>query len=199
MKRVTGIGGIFFKAKDAPALQAWYKRHLGIDVQAWGGAAFDWTDSDGKPTGGTTAWSIHPADGNQFAPGSASFMVNYRVEDVHALVAALKSEGCNVLDKIDDSEYGKFDACMSSWGVGRNRSVVSTSGDGCGGQDEPSILHRRDTGAPSVACDFRNTACAARRVGRTTLLPPSAEVSWNDHRTTRVANGAGATSDICRT
>lgn len=48
MKRVTGIGGIFFKAKDAPALQAWYKRHLGIDVQAWGGTAFNWTDSEGK-------------------------------------------------------------------------------------------------------------------------------------------------------
>ena len=108
MKRVTGIGGIFFKAKDAPALQAWYKRHLGIDVQPWGGAAFDWTDSDGKPTGGTTAWSIGPQEGNQFAPSTASFMVNYRVEDVHALVAALKAEGCNVLDKIDDSEYGKF-------------------------------------------------------------------------------------------
>ena len=52
MKRVTGIGGIFFKAKDAPALQAWYKRHLGIDVQEWGGAAFDWSDAEGKPTGG---------------------------------------------------------------------------------------------------------------------------------------------------
>jgi hypothetical protein len=49
MKRVTGIGGIFFKAKDAPSLQAWYKRHLGIDVQVWGGAAFDWTDAEGKP------------------------------------------------------------------------------------------------------------------------------------------------------
>ena len=49
MKRVTGIGGIFFKAKDAPSLQAWYKRHLGIDVQAWGGAAFDWTDAEGQP------------------------------------------------------------------------------------------------------------------------------------------------------
>ena len=59
MKRVTGIGGIFFKANDAPALQAWYKRHLGIDVQAWGGAAFDWTDAEGKPTGGTTAWLIN--------------------------------------------------------------------------------------------------------------------------------------------
>ncbi len=58
MKRVTGIGGIFFKAKDAPSLQAWYKRHLGIDVQAWGGAAFAWTDAEGKPVAGTTAWLI---------------------------------------------------------------------------------------------------------------------------------------------
>ena len=59
MKRVTGIGGIFFKAKDAPALQAWYKQHLGIDVQEWGGAAFTWTDGDGKPVAGTTAWAIN--------------------------------------------------------------------------------------------------------------------------------------------
>src|SRR5438874_342772 len=58
MKRVTGIGDIFFKAKDAPALQAWYKRHLGIDVQTWGGAAFTWTDAEGKPVAGTTAWLI---------------------------------------------------------------------------------------------------------------------------------------------
>ena len=108
MKRVTSIGGIFFKAKDAPALQAWYKRHLGIDVQEWGGAAFDWVDSDGKPTGGTTAWLVSPEESDQFAPSKASFMVNYRVEDLYALVAALKAEGCNVLDKIDDSEYGKF-------------------------------------------------------------------------------------------
>jgi predicted enzyme related to lactoylglutathione lyase len=108
MKRVTGIGGVFFKATNAPALGAWYKRHLGIDVQAWGGAAFDWTDSAGKPTGGTTAWSIVPADSSQFAPSSAPFMVNYRVEDLHALVAALKAEGCNVLDDVQDSEYGKF-------------------------------------------------------------------------------------------
>jgi predicted enzyme related to lactoylglutathione lyase len=108
MKRVTGIGGIMFNAKDAPALQAWYKRHLGIDVQAWGGTAFSWTDDDGEPKGGTTVWSIHSGAGDQFAPSKASFMVNYRVDDLHALVAALKAEGCNVLEKIDDSEYGKF-------------------------------------------------------------------------------------------
>ena len=108
MKRVTGIGGIFFKAKDAPALRAWYKRHLDIDVQAWDDAAFDWTDADGKPVDGTTAWSVASADTDQFAPSGASFMVNYRVDDLHGLVAALKAEGCNVLDKVDESEYGKF-------------------------------------------------------------------------------------------
>lgn len=112
MKRVTGIGGIFFKANDAPALQAWYKRHLGIDVQAWGGAEFTWADSDGKPVGGTPIWSIGPAgndqEGDAFAPGKASFMINYRVEDVRALAAVLRQEGCNVVDKIDESEFGTF-------------------------------------------------------------------------------------------
>ena len=108
MKRVTGIGGIFFQAKDPAALWAWYKTHLGIDVQAWGGAAFDWVDSDGKPTGGTTAWSIGPEESDQFAPSKASFMVNYRVENLVALLQALREEGCNVLEKTDDSEYGKF-------------------------------------------------------------------------------------------
>src|SRR3954463_4652343 len=86
MKRVTGIGGIFFKAKDPAALQAWYKQHLGIDVQAWGGTAFTWTDGEGKPTTGTTVWSI--GSGKQFAPSEATFMVNYRVDDLHALVKA---------------------------------------------------------------------------------------------------------------
>src|SRR5688572_27596160 len=93
MKRVTGIGGIFFKAKDAPALQAWYKRHLGIDVQPWGGAAFTWTDDAGEPVGGTTIWSIAPTESDQFAPGTAPFMVNYRVEDLHALIEVLREEG----------------------------------------------------------------------------------------------------------
>ena len=108
MKRATGIGGIFFKAKDAASLQAWYKRHLGIDVQPWGGAAFDWTGADGKPVAGTTAWLIASEKSDQFAPSSASFMVNYRVGDLHGLVKALKEEGCNVLEQIDESEYGKF-------------------------------------------------------------------------------------------
>lgn len=108
MKRVTGIGGIFFKAKDAPALQAWYKRHLGIDVQEWGGTAFAWSGPDGKPSGGMTVWSIGPVESDHFAPSVAPFMINYRVEDLAALVKLLKEEGCNVLEKVDDSEFGKF-------------------------------------------------------------------------------------------
>lgn len=108
MKRVTGIGGIFFKAKDPKGLQEWYKRHLGIDVQDWGGAAFDLTDADGKTVGGTTAWLITSADSDSFTPGVASFMVNYRVENLHGLLSVLKDEGCVVLDKVDESEYGKF-------------------------------------------------------------------------------------------
>jgi predicted enzyme related to lactoylglutathione lyase len=95
MDRVLGIGGIFFTAQDPEALQAWYKRHLGIDVQDWGGTAFQGS--------GTTIWSIAPAEA-----GRPAFTVNYRVADVRALLVALRDEGCNVLDEFDDSEFGKF-------------------------------------------------------------------------------------------
>ena len=108
MKRVTGIGGIFFHARDPAALRAWYRRHLGIDVQPWGGAAFAWSDAEGRPSNGTTIWSIGASDSDPFAPGSATFMVNYRVDDLAALLQALRDEGCNVLEKTDDSDFGKF-------------------------------------------------------------------------------------------
>jgi predicted enzyme related to lactoylglutathione lyase len=116
MKRVTGIGGIFFHAKDPVALRAWYQRHLGIDVQEWGGAAFTWTDEAGNPTPGTTVWCIGAADNNHFEPSRSSFMVNYRVEDLAALLQALRDEGCHVLEKTDDSEYGKFGWVMDPEG-----------------------------------------------------------------------------------
>jgi predicted enzyme related to lactoylglutathione lyase len=108
MKRVTGIGGIFFKSPDPVRLRAWYKTHLGIDVQDWGGTSFSWADSDGKPSAGSTIWNVVDASSNYFAPSNAPLMINYRVADLHALVAVLKTEGCNVLDQIDESEYGKF-------------------------------------------------------------------------------------------
>ena len=116
MKRVTGIGGIFFSAKDPKALGAWYKTHLGIDVQDWGGTAFTWTDADGNPTKGTTIWSVGPAGGSQFAPSKSTFMVNYRVEDLTALLQALRAEGCDVLEKTGDSDFGKFGWVMDPEG-----------------------------------------------------------------------------------
>ena len=108
MKRVTGIGGIFFTAKDPKALSQWYAMHLGVPVEAWGGAAFSWADADGKPTGGMTVWSIGEDPNPNFAPSRAPFMINYRVADLGALLQALRDEGCHVLDKTEDGEYGKF-------------------------------------------------------------------------------------------
>jgi predicted enzyme related to lactoylglutathione lyase len=108
MNRVTGIGGIFFKAKDPVALRTWYQKHLGIDVQVWGGATFRWADDKGNPVIGTTIWNISDASGHYFDPSSSSFMVNYRVDNLHALIYELRKEGCNVLDKTEESEFGKF-------------------------------------------------------------------------------------------
>jgi uncharacterized glyoxalase superfamily protein PhnB len=88
----------------------------GIDVQDWGGAAFNCTDAAGNPTKGTTAWLIGPADGKHFAPSKSTFMVNYRVEDLAGLLQALRDEGCNVLEKTDDSEFGKFGWVMDPEG-----------------------------------------------------------------------------------
>src|SRR5207244_11008083 len=84
------------------------KNLRGSDVEDWGCGAFAWTESDGHPTKGTTIWSVGPAEGTHLAPSKSTFMVNYRVEDLAALLKALREEGCNVLEKTDDSEYGKF-------------------------------------------------------------------------------------------
>jgi predicted enzyme related to lactoylglutathione lyase len=103
MERVTGIGGIFFKARDPEMLRNWYREHLGIDVQSWGGTAFPWNEP-----GGLTTWSIFPATTEYLGAGPSPFMVNYRVKDLAALIAALRAEGCAVDEKVDESEYGKF-------------------------------------------------------------------------------------------
>jgi len=114
MKRVTGIGGIFLKAKDPAALGAWYKKHLGLDVMDWGGAVLRWVDDNDVPVGGMTIWST--GDGANFAPSKSSFMVNYRVADLRWLLDQLRKEGCEVLDKVDDSEFGKFGWVMDPEG-----------------------------------------------------------------------------------
>ena len=112
--RVTGIGGIFIKAKDPARLRAWYKDHLGIDVQTWGGATFRWADRAGRPIAGKTAWFV--GNGKDFAPSTASFMVDYRVADLKVLLAALRAEGCDVLEKTEQSEFGQFGWVMDPEG-----------------------------------------------------------------------------------
>jgi len=108
MKRVTGIGGIFIKSADPARLRVWYQKHLGIPVEAWGGTAFQWAGPDNPDGHGTTVWNVFEATSNYFNPSAAPFMVNYRVADLRALIAALRAEGCQVDDKVDESEYGKF-------------------------------------------------------------------------------------------
>lgn len=107
MKRVTGIGGIFFRAKEPEKLRTWYQHHLGVDVQAWGGAVFSWKDEAGQAVGGSTVWSVG-SDADYYEPSKATFMINYRVADLFPLLEALRAEGCQVLEKTDVSEFGKF-------------------------------------------------------------------------------------------
>jgi catechol 2,3-dioxygenase-like lactoylglutathione lyase family enzyme len=107
MRRVTGIGGIFFKSKNPKALAQWYRDHLGMNVEKWGGVAFRWAQDN--PTGaGTTIWNPFPEDTSYFGSSSARFMINFRVENLHSVLAALRAEGCKVDDKVEESGYGKF-------------------------------------------------------------------------------------------
>ncbi len=106
--RVTGIGGIFFKATDPAALGAWYRTHLGIGVEAWGGTAFSWREDDAPERKGSTVWSPFKPETTYFAPSDKPFMVNYRVDDLDAVRAALIAEGVEVDAKVDDSDYGRF-------------------------------------------------------------------------------------------
>jgi predicted enzyme related to lactoylglutathione lyase len=116
MRRVTGIGGIFFKARDAEVLREWYRKHLGIDVQDWGGATFRWNDSQNPEPNGTTVWSIFKDSSTYFAPSASPFMINYRVPDLAAVLDALRAEGCTVDDKLETSEFGKFGWVMDPEG-----------------------------------------------------------------------------------
>ena len=106
MARVTGIGGVFIKAKDPKALQAWYAKHLNLSVTDYG-ITFLWSDE--VPAGtGSTAWSTFPETTKYFGPGSQTFMVNYRVDDLDALLVQLHKDGVTIDPKRDDASYGKF-------------------------------------------------------------------------------------------
>ncbi|REC60519.1 VOC family protein [Chryseobacterium pennae] len=107
MKKVTGIGGIFFKCKDPKVLKEWYKKHLGIDINEYG-ATFNWKDAaDANPKGSLT-WSPSPETTNYFEPSAREFMINYTVDDLEALVEQLRKEGVTILDDIETYDFGKF-------------------------------------------------------------------------------------------
>jgi len=107
MKRVTGIGGIFFKADQPEALRAWYKRHLGIPIEEHG-ATFMWREDEDPNRRGMTVWSIFARESSYFDPTSAPFMINYRVDDLDALLEQLRAEGVTIDPKREDYEYGRF-------------------------------------------------------------------------------------------
>ena len=106
-RRVHGIGGVFFKADDPDALSAWYAKHLDVGGEGWGGHIFKWKrDDTGAPA--QTVWSPFKASTEYFQPSDKPYMVNLRVDDLDATLAALRAEGCNVLERYDASEQGKF-------------------------------------------------------------------------------------------
>ncbi len=113
MERVTGIGGIFFKARDPRQMMAWYSKHLGIGANTDEGAGetyteFTWRDSKDPQRTGSTVWALFPHDTSYFDPGTSPFMVNYRVADLDALLAQLRAEGVQVEERIEEYEYGRF-------------------------------------------------------------------------------------------
>ncbi len=106
--RVVGIGGIFFKARDPDALRAWYRDHLGLAIADWGGVAFEPMSASPAGRQGTTVWSVFPAQTSYFEPSTSPFMINYRVEDLDAVLASLRAEGCHVDERVESSEFGRF-------------------------------------------------------------------------------------------
>lgn len=109
MAKVTGIGGVFFKARDPAALAEWYATHLGMERESWGGVVFRWADDQalGKAAG-ATVWHLADANGDWFAPSTSAVMINYRVDDLAGLLAQLADAGITPLKGPDDEFNGRF-------------------------------------------------------------------------------------------
>ena len=107
MKRVTGIGGVFFKSQDKEAMTQWYRDRLGLDADEYG-CMFQWRDVEKPESKGYTVWSPFKADSRYFDPSTKPFMVNFRVDDLEALLTTLRQEGVQVVGDIQDEENGRF-------------------------------------------------------------------------------------------
>ena len=115
MKKVTGIGGVFFKCKDPEKMRAWYQQHLGLDTNPYG-ATFEWYEDEKGTRQGQTQWSPFAETTKYFEPSTKEFMINYRVENLVELVEELKKEGVTIVDQIETFEYGKFVHIMDAEG-----------------------------------------------------------------------------------
>jgi catechol 2,3-dioxygenase-like lactoylglutathione lyase family enzyme len=104
---VTGIGGVFFKARDPERLRAWYREHLGVEADR-PGVNFFWREAVDGGRFGRTVWSAFPADTRYFGPGDQDFMINYRVRDLDELLARLRQEGIAQVGKTEEYWYGRF-------------------------------------------------------------------------------------------
>jgi predicted enzyme related to lactoylglutathione lyase len=107
MKKVTGIGGVFFKCKNPTAINEWYKTHLGFDTSPYG-TSFEWLQLDDSTKKGVTQWNPFAETTRYFEPSTKDFMINYRVENLEGLVEELRKENVTILDKIETYDYGKF-------------------------------------------------------------------------------------------
>jgi predicted enzyme related to lactoylglutathione lyase len=108
MARITGIGGIFFKSQgDSAALAAWYQTHLGLPLEDFGGAVLRWPDDKAEDKG-LTVWCLAKRDSQWFSPSNASFMVNYRVDNLGEMLEQLKAAGVEVVQGPESHENGKF-------------------------------------------------------------------------------------------
>ena len=107
MKRVTSIGGIFFKCKDPNQMKEWYKTHLGLNTNQYG-TVFEWRQATDHSKKGFSQWSPFAEKTKYFEPSTKEFMINYRVENLEALVEELKKEGVTITDTIETYDYGKF-------------------------------------------------------------------------------------------
>ena len=108
MAKVTGIGGVFLKCRgDRAALAAWYQKHLGLPLETWGGAILRWPD-DMAEDQGLTVWSLAYKDSQWFSPSDSAFMINYRVDDMDALLAQLRAAGIEIVGGPESHENGKF-------------------------------------------------------------------------------------------
>jgi len=108
MARVTGIGGVFFKARgDARALAAWYEKYLGIALEDFGGGILQW-DDDTADDDGLTVWHVAAHDSDWFKPSKSAFMINYRIDDMDGMIGQLQSGGVEILQGPEAHENGRF-------------------------------------------------------------------------------------------